>query len=141
MCPQDNINLIQFRYNGPYGSSGALARRWVMDVSLSQLLVIVPTQRWCHCLNCSSTSVKSWLFHAKIPLRRISLTLNYRHIQLQWAHYDCQCSADWQHIILSDESRYNLEYNDGCVLVKDYKDESLFWEYLIQRHTGRTSSA
>ncbi|GIY58064.1 transposable element Tc1 transposase [Caerostris darwini] len=55
---------------------------------------------------------------ARTPLYRIPLTLNHHHLRLQWAAQHRDWRADWQHVVFSDESRFNLYYHDGRIHVR-----------------------
>nr|XP_042894794.1 uncharacterized protein LOC122268735 [Parasteatoda tepidariorum] len=45
---------------------------------------------------------------AKTPLYRFTITLNHSRLRLQWVNQHKDWRADWQHVVLSDESRFNL---------------------------------
>ncbi|GFX90755.1 transposable element Tcb2 transposase [Trichonephila clavipes] len=45
---------------------------------------------------------------ARIPLYRISLTQNHRRLRLHWANVHRSWRADWQQVVFSDKSRFNL---------------------------------
>ncbi|GFX92860.1 transposable element Tcb2 transposase [Trichonephila clavipes] len=75
---------------------------------------------------------------ARIPLYRIPLTQNHRRLRLQWANVHRSWRADWQQIVFSDESRFNLWYHDGRIRVRRYAGEPHIPECIIERHSGRT---
>ncbi|GFV59073.1 transposable element Tc1 transposase [Trichonephila clavipes] len=50
---------------------------------------------------------------ARIPLYRIPLTQNHRRLRLHWANVHRSWRADWQQVIFSDKSRFNLWHHDG----------------------------
>ena len=75
---------------------------------------------------------------ARTPLYRIPLTLNHRRLRLQWANQHRDWRADWQHVVFSDESRFNLWYHDGRIRVRRYAGERHLPECIIERHSGRT---
>ncbi|GFX93354.1 transposable element Tc1 transposase [Trichonephila clavipes] len=45
---------------------------------------------------------------ARIPLYRIPLTQNHRRLRLHWANVNRSWRADWQQVVFSDKSRFNL---------------------------------
>ncbi|GFT32463.1 transposable element Tcb1 transposase [Trichonephila clavipes] len=75
---------------------------------------------------------------AKIPLYRIPLTQNHRHLRLQWANVHRSWHADWQQVVFSDESRCNWLHHDGRIGFRRYAGERHIPECNIERHTGRT---
>ncbi|GFX67597.1 transposable element Tc1 transposase [Trichonephila clavipes] len=50
---------------------------------------------------------------ARIPLYRIPLTQNHRHLRLQWTNVHRSWRAYWLQVVFSDESRFNLWHHDG----------------------------
>ncbi|GFS71848.1 transposable element Tc1 transposase [Trichonephila clavipes] len=52
---------------------------------------------------------------ARIPLYRIPLT--------QWANVHRSWRANWQQVVFSDESRFNLRHHDGRIRVRRYAGE------------------
>lgn len=48
--------------------------------------------------------------------------------------------TDWHQIVFSDESRFNLDYNDGRIRVRRYCDERHHPACIVERHTTRTVS-
>ncbi|GFY03246.1 transposable element Tcb1 transposase [Trichonephila clavipes] len=46
--------------------------------------------------------------------------------------------ADWQQVVFSDESRFNLWHHDGRIRVRRYVGERHIPECIIERHSGRT---
>ncbi|KFM76921.1 Transposable element Tc1 transposase, partial [Stegodyphus mimosarum] len=75
---------------------------------------------------------------ARTPLYRIPLTHDHRRLRLQWANQHRDWRADWQHVVFSDESRFNLWYHDGRIRVRRYAGERHLPECIIERHSGRT---
>ncbi|GFW09903.1 transposable element Tc1 transposase [Trichonephila clavipes] len=75
---------------------------------------------------------------ARIPLYRIPLTQNHRHLRLQWANVHRSWRADWQQVVFSDESRFNLWHHDGRIRVRRYAGERHIPECIIERHSRRT---
>ncbi|GFX30823.1 transposable element Tc1 transposase [Trichonephila clavipes] len=46
--------------------------------------------------------------------------------------------ADWQQVVFSDKSCFNLWHHDGRIRVKLYAGERRIPECIIERHSGRT---
>ncbi|GFV20858.1 transposable element Tc1 transposase [Trichonephila clavipes] len=78
------------------------------------------------------------LLRARIPLHRIPLTQNHRHLRLQWSDVHRSWRADWQQVVFSDESRFNLWHHDGRIRVMRYAGEMHIPECIIERHSRRT---
>ncbi|GFT82381.1 transposable element Tc1 transposase [Trichonephila clavipes] len=76
---------------------------------------------------------------ARIPLYRIPLTQNHRRLRLHWANVHRSWRADWQQVVFSDKSRFNLWHHDGRIRVRLYAGERRIPECIIERHSGRTS--
>ncbi|GFV30928.1 transposable element Tc1 transposase [Trichonephila clavipes] len=75
---------------------------------------------------------------ARISLYRIPLTQNHRRLRLQWANVHRSWRADWQQVVFSDKSRFNLWHHDGRIRVRLYAGEMRIPECIIERHSGRT---
>ncbi|GFT25231.1 transposable element Tc1 transposase [Trichonephila clavipes] len=75
---------------------------------------------------------------ARIPLCRIPLTQNHCRLRLQWANVHRSWRADWQQVVFSDESRFNLWHHDGRIRVRLYAGERHIPECIINHHSGRT---
>lgn len=124
--PRDNRHLIRMAVTERTASSRVLAQHW--STATGALM--------------SSSTVRRRLvqhgLRARVPLRRIPLSLNHRHLRLQWAQQYRAYRTQWQQVVFSDESRYNLEYNDGRVRVRRYRGERVLPQCIIQRHTART---
>ncbi|GFV10287.1 transposable element Tc1 transposase [Trichonephila clavipes] len=76
--------------------------------------------------------------YARIPLYRIPLTQNHRHLRLQWANVHRSWWADWQQVVFSDKSHFNLWHHDGRIRVRRYAGERHIPECIIECHSGRT---
>ncbi|GFV71704.1 transposable element Tc1 transposase [Trichonephila clavipes] len=74
----------------------------------------------------------------RIPLYRIPLTQNHRRLRLHWANVHRSWRADWQQVVFSDKSRFNLCHHDGRIRVRLYAGERRIPECIIERHSGRT---
>ncbi|GFS79298.1 transposable element Tc1 transposase [Trichonephila clavipes] len=75
---------------------------------------------------------------ARIPLCRIPLTQNHRRLRLHWANVHRSWRADWQQVVFSDESRFNLWHHVGRIHVRCYAGERHIPECIIKRHSRRT---
>ncbi|GFX04188.1 transposable element Tc1 transposase [Trichonephila clavipes] len=75
---------------------------------------------------------------ARIPLYRIPLTQNHRRLRLHWANVHRSWRSDWQQVVSSDESSFNLWHHDGRIRVMRYAWERHIPECIIERHSGRT---
>nr|XP_042912780.1 uncharacterized protein LOC122272833 [Parasteatoda tepidariorum] len=75
---------------------------------------------------------------ARTPLYRITITVNHSRLRLQWANQQRNWRADWQRVVFSDESRFNLWYHDGRIRVRRYAGERHLLECIIESHSGRT---
>ncbi|GFU02147.1 transposable element Tc1 transposase [Trichonephila clavipes] len=75
---------------------------------------------------------------ARIPLCRIPLTQNHCRLRLHWANVHRSWRADWQQVVFSDKSRFNVWQNDGRIRVRLYAGERRILECIIERHSGRT---
>ncbi|GFU01154.1 transposable element Tc1 transposase, partial [Trichonephila clavipes] len=75
---------------------------------------------------------------ARIPLYRIPLTQNHRRLRLHWANVHRSWRTDWQQIVFSDKSRFNLWHHDGRIRVRLYAGERRIPECIIERHSART---
>ncbi|GFV20845.1 transposable element Tcb2 transposase [Trichonephila clavipes] len=67
----------------------------------------------------------------------IPLTQNHRHLRLQWANVHRSWRADWQQVLFSDESRFNLWHHDGRIRVRHYAGERHIQECIIECHSRR----
>ncbi|GFW36851.1 transposable element Tc1 transposase [Trichonephila clavipes] len=65
-------------------------------------------------------------------------TSNHRWLSLQWAHEHKAWQADWNQVVISDESRFNLWDHDGRIRVRHYACERCLPECAIERHSGQT---
>ncbi|GFU63488.1 transposable element Tc1 transposase [Trichonephila clavipes] len=68
----------------------------------------------------------------------IPLTENHRRLPLQWANVHKSWCADWQQVIFSDESLFNLWHYHGRIRVRRYAGERHIPECIIERDSGRT---
>ncbi|GFV50809.1 transposable element Tc1 transposase [Trichonephila clavipes] len=75
---------------------------------------------------------------ARIPLYRIPLTQNHRRLRLHWANVHRSWRADWQQVVFSDKSHFNLWHHNGRIRVRLYAGERRIPECIIECHSGRT---
>ncbi|GFV65683.1 transposable element Tc1 transposase [Trichonephila clavipes] len=66
------------------------------------------------------------------------LSQNHRRLRLHWANVHRSWRADWQQVVFSDKSRFNLWHHDGRIRVRLYAGERRIPECIIERHSGRT---
>ncbi|GFU29229.1 transposable element Tcb2 transposase [Trichonephila clavipes] len=76
----------------------------------------------------------------RCPLRVLPLRPTYRLLRLEWC-----CSrinwtaAEWNQVVFSDESSFNLSSDDNRVRVGRPKGECLNPAFALQRHTAPTA--
>ncbi|GFY23553.1 transposable element Tc1 transposase [Trichonephila clavipes] len=123
---RDDRRLVRMAQTDRIASSRQLAAQWSTATGV---------------LLCASSIRKRLLqrgLRARIPLYRIPLTQNHRSLRLQWANVHRSWRADWQHVVFSDESRFNLWHHDGRIRVRRYAGERHIPECIIERYSGRT---
>ncbi|GFV92769.1 transposable element Tc1 transposase [Trichonephila clavipes] len=69
---------------------------------------------------------------------RIPLTQNHRRMRLQWANAHRSWRADWQQVVFSENSRFNMWHHDGRIRVRRFAGERHIPECIIERHSRRT---
>lgn len=77
-------------------SSRAVALRWCMATSASLSAQTVRRR------------LLLYVLQTRVPRSEVTLKLNHRRPRLQWAHRHSH--VDWQQVVFSDESCYNLDY-------------------------------
>ena len=60
---------------------------------------------------------------AHMPLRRLPKSRDHQRLRLQWARERLHWRAEWRNVVFSDESRFNMSYNDGRIRVRRYAGE------------------
>ena len=55
---------------------------------------------------------------ASMPLRRLPMSRDHQCLRLQWARECHHWRAEWQNVVFSDESCFNMSYNDGRICVR-----------------------
>ncbi|GFV84116.1 transposable element Tcb2 transposase [Trichonephila clavipes] len=122
----DDRRLVRMAQTDPTASSRQLAAQWSTATGVSL---------------CASSIQRRLLqrgLRARIPLCRIPLTQNHCHLRLHWANVHRSWRADWQQVVFSDESRFNLWPHDGRIRVMRYAGERHISECIIERHSRRT---
>ncbi|GFW12862.1 transposable element Tcb2 transposase [Trichonephila clavipes] len=64
--------------------------------------------------------------------------LLHRGLRLQWAHEHRAWQADWQQVIFSYKSRFNLWEHEGHIRFRRYAGERCLPECVIELHSGLT---
>ncbi|GFV82152.1 uncharacterized protein TNCV_2790501 [Trichonephila clavipes] len=74
------------------------------------------------------------------PLRVLPLTSTHRRLRLEWCYARGNwTAAEWNQVVFSDESRFNLSSDDNRVRVWRPRDERLNPAFALQRHTASTA--
>ncbi|GFS87667.1 transposable element Tcb2 transposase [Trichonephila clavipes] len=74
------------------------------------------------------------------PLRVLPLTPTHRRFRLEWCHVRGNgTAAEWNQVVFSDESRFNLSSDDNRVRVWRPRGERLNPAFALQRHIAPTS--
>lgn len=123
---RDDRHLVRMAVTDRTASSRQLAAHWSTATGVAL---------------CASSIRRRLLrrgLRVRTPLYRIPLTQNHRRMRLQWAHEHRDWRADWQQVVFSDESRFNLWHHDGRIRVRRYAGERYLPECIIERHSGRT---
>ncbi|GFX45362.1 transposable element Tcb2 transposase [Trichonephila clavipes] len=74
------------------------------------------------------------------PLRVLPLTPTYRRLRLKWSRVRRNwTAADWNQVVISDESRFNLSNDGNRDRVLRPRGERLNPAFALQRHTTTTA--
>ncbi|GFW62130.1 transposable element Tcb2 transposase [Trichonephila clavipes] len=74
------------------------------------------------------------------PLRVVPLTPTYRLLRSDWSRTrENWAAAEWNQVILSEESRFSLSSDDNRVRVWSPRDKRLNFAFPLQRHTTPTA--
>ncbi|GFY36887.1 transposable element Tcb2 transposase [Trichonephila clavipes] len=74
------------------------------------------------------------------PLRVLPLTPTHRRHRLEWCHGRGHWTgAEWNQVVFSDESRFNLSSDDNRTRVWRPRSERLNPAFALQRHTAPTA--
>ncbi|GFT91263.1 transposable element Tcb2 transposase [Trichonephila clavipes] len=77
---------------------------------------------------------------ARYPLRVLTLTSTQRRLRLEWCYARRNLTAgEWNQVVFSDESRFNLRSDDNRVHVWRPHGERLHPSFALQRHTTPTA--
>ncbi|XP_069673391.1 zinc finger protein 841-like [Periplaneta americana] len=89
------------------------------------------------CVNGSSPSFEGWTSGSHAVA---FASIVHQRLRLQWARERRHWRAEWQNVVFTDESHFNLSCNDGCIRVKRYSGERNLRACVVERHSGQTSS-
>ncbi|GFX75828.1 transposable element Tcb2 transposase [Trichonephila clavipes] len=116
---RDDRRLVRMAQTDRTASSRQLAAQWSTATGVSL----------------SAPSIRRLLLQrglrARIPLYRIPLTQNHHRLRLQWANVHRSWRADWQQVVFSDKSRFNLWHHDDRIRV------SITWTITIATNCGQ----
>ena len=105
---RDDHHLVRMAVTDRTASSTVLSRRWSTATGL----------------DLSASTVRCRLLRAglvtRIPLRRLPLSRDHQRHRLKWARVRGHWRAEWRNVVFSDESRFNVSYNDGRIRVRRY---------------------
>ncbi|GFV80683.1 transposable element Tcb2 transposase [Trichonephila clavipes] len=77
---------------------------------------------------------------SRCPLRVLPLTPTHRRLRLEWCRARGNwIAAEWNQVVFSDESRFNLSSDDNRVRVWKSRGERLNPAFALQRHTTPTA--
>ena len=95
-------------------------------------------------LDLSASTVRHSLLRAGLvahmSLCRLPLSRNHQRLRMQWTCEHRHWRAEWQNVVLSDESHFNMSYNDGHIRVRQYAGERNLRACILQRHREPTPS-
>ena len=106
----------------------------------------VLSRRWSTAagLDLSASTVRRRLLRtglvARMSLRRLQLSRDHQRLRLQWARERRHWRAEWRNEVFSDESHFNMSYNEGRIGVRRYAGERNLRAFILQRHRGPTPS-
>ena len=98
----------------------------MMDLTASSTVL---SQRWSTAtgFDLSALTVCYHLLRAGLvacmPLRRLPLSRDYQCLRLQWACEHRHWCVEQQNVVFSDESHFNISYNDDRIRVQCYVGE------------------
>ncbi|GFY36918.1 transposable element Tcb1 transposase [Trichonephila clavipes] len=73
---------------------------------------------------------------ARHPLLGLSLTQNHRRLRRQKCDERRMWAAEWNEVVLTDESRICLQHHDGRIRVRIHRGERMLNSCVMHRHTG-----
>ncbi|GFS74332.1 transposable element Tcb1 transposase [Trichonephila clavipes] len=90
----------------------------------------------------SPCTIRSRLHQSGLSVRRpllgLSLTKNYRRLRRQWREERRMWVAEWNEVVLTDESRICLQHHDGRIRVWRHGKERMLNSCILYLHTGPT---
>ncbi|GFW41734.1 transposable element Tcb2 transposase [Trichonephila clavipes] len=76
---------------------------------------------------------------SRLPLRVRLLTPTFQHLRLEWYHARGKwTAAEWNQVVFSDKSRFNLSSDDNRICVWRPHSERLNPAFALQRHSAST---
>ncbi|GFW60785.1 transposable element Tcb1 transposase [Trichonephila clavipes] len=72
---------------------------------------------------------------ARRPLLGLPLRQNHRRLRRQWCD-ERMWAAEWNEVVLTDESRICLQHHDGRIRVWKHRGERMLNSYVMHHHTG-----
>ena len=125
---RDDLHLVRMTVTDRTASTTVLSRRWSTATDF----------------DLSPSTVRRRLLRAELvarmPLCRLPLYRNYQRLRLQWASGRRHWRAKRRNEVFSDESRFNMFYNNGRIRFRRYADERNLRACILQRHKGPTPS-
>ncbi|GFW50944.1 transposable element Tcb1 transposase [Trichonephila clavipes] len=128
--------------NSEFSNFSLVCSVFIPPVALRMAQTIATVCFYKHLMRCGSiflqkTSAAAW------AARKDSFIQDSSHAKpspsaLQWANVHRSWRAEWQQVVFSDESRFNLWHHDGRNRVTRYASERHIPECIIERHNGRT---
>ncbi|GFU05059.1 transposable element Tc3 transposase [Trichonephila clavipes] len=73
---------------------------------------------------------------ARRPLLGLPLTQNHRRLRNQWCDERRMWEAEWNEVVLTDESRIYLQHHDGWIRVWRHRGERMLNSCVMHHHTG-----
>ncbi|GFW31783.1 transposable element Tcb1 transposase [Trichonephila clavipes] len=116
-----------------------IVRMAVTDRSVTSLTVAQHIESVSH-HSVSTRTIRRRLQQSGLSTRRpllfLPLTQNHRHLRRQWCNGRRMWVADWNEVVLTDESRFCLQHHDGQIRVWRHRGESMLNSCVMHRHTG-----
>ncbi|GFV80554.1 transposable element Tcb1 transposase [Trichonephila clavipes] len=73
---------------------------------------------------------------ARPPLLGLPLTLNHRRLRRQWCDKRRMWTAEWNEIVITEESHICLQHHDGRIRVWRHRGERMLNSCVMHHHTG-----
>ncbi|GFT24892.1 transposable element Tcb1 transposase [Trichonephila clavipes] len=88
----------------------------------------------------SARTIRRRLQQSGLSARRLllglPLMLNHRRLRRQWGDERRMWAAEWNEVVLTDESRICLKYHDGQIRVWRQRGVRMLNSCIVHRHTG-----